>query len=489
MSLTVEQLKQRLFSDKLTVLPVGAQKLISCSKVLQNDDKVSALGSKKMMLLRDHTYIPGEVNLRVRMPNLKSPPLDTFASPHTTVKRLKQMLEDCHAFPSANLYSLFIDGVALADDQQLKCYCLKSANLSKQNGRIEIQVVPAMNIQVRTKVHLIKAKVQSTSHVPNPVDVPGATMQTRGASAEVNPLAEVNTVGGVPITDVEVISSGNSKLAPTPTSAAAAAAIATAEAAAAFPTSVAAASASTVPQNIRTGFMPRGGATAGHHGYSMDQMDQIQIRTEMEVDWPAPAVLQPALDRTRSAEAAIKLVREEMSSGAEWTAELNKMVQVCMMTQGQAHMRMPAELVCQWVECLLKERKTALKDRKEQKMTKLQNGGKDGKIGKKPAMSKGFLSGLYDDPEKKAERRRARNEQKRKDKAALAAVDAFKIAAAAAAAAAAAVKIAKKASKKKKPKKFKSLMSGLLSSKSTQASKVEKPKAGPKIEFSKLERV
>lgn len=468
-SCTVGAMKLKLFADKLTVLPSCAQKLICCSKVLGNNQKIAELTSTKMMLFRDHSYVPSEVNLRLLMPNLDSRPLETFASPTTTVKRLKQTLAECHAFPPPSCYSLFLDGVELADNQQLKNYCLKSSNLfTNGKNRVELQVVPAMSIKVRTKTTVVKAAAKNSPQ-----------------TSATNPLmssAGVNSVGGLAVTGVEVFG-GNG---PAPVSG---------------PPVPAPAPVSTVPANMRTGFMgpPSSAPTpfSSMPASELRQLDQLQISTDMEIEWPAPAVLQPACSKLHSGTCAMEMVRDELQRKAGWTRELERMIQLCMLTQGHSVMPVPKKLACLWVQRMINER-TAQKAQRKTKSAKAkgtsesnqESPSKKQRRSKSPVLSKGFLSGAYESAAQKAERRKQKAIERRKQKAAQTAAEALAVAVAAAESAVAASKVAKKAAKKKKPKKFKSMMADLISSKSSKSDKENsKVEANPKIEFKKLDRI
>lgn len=565
---TISALKRRLFKDKLTNLPAPAQKLIGKSKVINNRTKVTdvidANKSSKFMLLRDHSYVPSEINLRLLMPNLRARALDTFAAPTTTVQKLKQILEECHAFPAPRFYSLFLNGVELVDEKQLKAYCLDYSDRSKS---VELQVVPKMQIKLSAKTKLVKGKCASP---PPPASTPVATAPTDGqAQASVNASARARAhtdahALACQLADMECNGAAGSARAPTPaelhnffaaatgmdpspgarsqtaapTASASASSSASASArteanplvevnteggvSATGVTAAAAASApptSNVPASFRTGFggpptaIPAMGG-AGAHGLTsrdLSKMDHVTISTEMEVDWPSPAVLQPATDRSRAQGAALALIQDEMSRNVAWTNELQSMIKMCLMTGGRgAHflMEVPRDVVCRWALQLLEERKSKKQERENKRRQKAGPGtgvagagsssaSKDSETA--PAMSKGFLDGLYDSAEKRAERRKAKAAQRRKEKAAVVASEAVVVAQAAAAAAKAASLVAKKAAKKKKkPKKFKSLMAGLMKSSSkdedstkgcNEKTKQEISKANPKIEFSKLERI
>jgi hypothetical protein len=416
-SCSVATLKKKLRKDRLTTLAVPAQKLIGRSKVLEDTHKLSDIissnKSSKFMLLRDHSYVPSEVNLRLCMPNLKTPQLETFAPPTTTVRRFKQMLSDCHGFPAHTFYSLFLNGVHLQDDKQLKMYCLSYAtDAGKQGGRgtatatgksskpcFDLQVVPTLQVKLVSQTQLVKAQQQtgntaappttpptlqpvqgglsgarrpSASELagffagaaaPSPSPAPSSvTTPTARPGVVTNPLAaaEVNQVGGIPVADVDVVSAARSSQ-PQP---------------------------QLVPTTFRTGFSRPASAGLGAGcqqqpltARQLSRMDHVTVRTVMEVEWPGhPAMLQPELPRSggrgAAAEDALAMIHHELkmcgpqpqhgaggvgratsgrSSGghARWAKELQSMMQMCMLSGSrQFVMAVPPELAHAWVRQL-----------------------------------------------------------------------------------------------------------------------------------------
>jgi hypothetical protein len=122
-SATVESLKEILFAGKHTDLLPAAQKVVVRGAVAANDLTMATLGATatsngttsgtigqpkatKLMLLRDHSYLPAEVEVRVWLP--EKPWARLSISPTGTMQQLKEILQRHHGLSCNHAsYALF----------------------------------------------------------------------------------------------------------------------------------------------------------------------------------------------------------------------------------------------------------------------------------------------------------------------------------------------------------------------------------------------